>query len=109
MRILGLLHHITVKVVDLDILACDGVSNSSSVFALALARVHVRFYLAVVLAVCQLRFDSSISLFLVSVQVLHELLNIGNAVLARVVLPRRNNMLLGLHIGSMLPSGRLGS
>lgn len=108
MRILGLLDHGTVEIVNFDILAGDRVSNCASVFALWGGGVLVGFHLAIVLGgllLLLLRVYLGIPLLLVSVQVLHELLNVRYAVLTRVVLARRHNMLLGLHVGDVLLSG----
>lgn len=97
MRVLSFLDHGTVKIVNLDILASDGVSNCPPVFALVLSDVLMCICLGV---------DLGVAMLLVMVQILHELLDVRYAVLTRIVLRRRGDMLLGVHFEAALVGER---
>lgn len=96
--IVGLIDHGPVNIINFDVLASDWVAHSPPVLALFWAGVLVGFCFIASFVVCQLGLDLRVSLPLVSVQVFHKLLNVRNTVLAGVVLPRRDDMLLNVHV-----------
>lgn len=90
-------HHIRADVVDLDVLACNRIADCPAIVSLGL---FVLVSLDLTLA-CLVLFlfsvDFGVPLLLILVQALHELLNVGNPVCARIV-ARRRLMLLLLHV-----------
>jgi hypothetical protein len=91
---------VVVDVLDLDLLARHGVVRGAAVLArLALGHGHVVHGLAMVLVGAELLVDLGVAVLLVAVQRLDELLDVGDAVGPRVVLPRGVDSFVRAHGG----------
>lgn len=107
--LLGSLHVVRGDVLDLNVLARDWVAHGAPVLArLLLRRVDVVLGLAIAPVGLQLGVDLGIAVLLLPVQALDELLDVGDPVRARVVLPGWVHFLVGVHDGGFMHHGRSG-
>lgn len=105
MGVVDSLYHLWANIIDLDVLAGDWIADCAAVSPLGLIGV-VSLDLAVAgLVLLLLGVDLGVPLPLVLVQALHELLDIGYPVGARIVARRRRVFLL-LHLASTCNLGQ---
>lgn len=104
MRVLGCLQHAIVNVIYHHIFARDWIANGAWVFALpslaslVLLDVTVIVWLGLRLLHLRLGVNLRIAPLLLVVQALHELLNVGDAIGARVRLAAGHSCLLSVHL-----------
>lgn len=99
MRILDGLQHAAINVVYLHILPRDRVPDGSPVLSPCPLLLFVLLHLTRgFLVLLEIGVDLGITLLLLTVQPLHELLNVGDAIGAGVGLPRWDHCLLGVHL-----------
>lgn len=105
MGVIHSLHHLWANIIDLDVLASDWIADCPAVISLGLLGV-VSLDLALTgFVLLPFGIDLGVSLPLILVQALHELLNVGNPVGARIVARRRLVFLL-LHVAYICNRGR---
>ncbi len=98
LRVVNCFLEIELCIANHHILACDGIPHPACVLAAGLlVGVFVLVDLASGIVVRQSGINICVALFLFLVELLHELLDVGDAVAAAVVLAR--NVFLGIHGG----------
>jgi hypothetical protein len=94
--VFGGLELLLLNVGNLDIFARHRVSDDADILALALG-IHVVPGFTTLVVVLKFGFDLGVAVLLFPVQAFHKLLDVGNTILTRVVLPRRVHVLYARH------------
>lgn len=99
MRVLNLFHHAAVNIIYFHVLSRDRVSDGAPILALLLrASLVLLNFTGGLLRLLSCIVDLGIAVFFVSVQLLHELLDVWDAIGTGVVLSRWDNSLVCVHI-----------